>query len=91
MLRLFGLHSYWLSDEYHEIAQREIDKVDISQQYKFLVKLYCQPRWVQRLKQRLLHIAAGPIALLKRLKQKKKTSQKNIIINNKEYRKSMGL
>ena len=91
MLRLLGLHSYWLSDEYHEIAQQEIDKVDMHQQYEFLVKLYRQPRWVQRLKQRLLHIAAKPIYLLKRLKQKKKPAQTNIIINNKDYRKSMGL
>ena len=91
MLRLLGLHSYWISDEYHEIAQQEIDKVDMSLQYEFLVKLYSQPRWVQRLKQRLLRIAAGPIGLLKRLKQKKKTKQTNIIIDNREYRKSMGL
>ena len=91
MLRLLGLHSYWLSDEYHEIAQQEIDKVDMSRQYEFLVKLYRTPRWVQRLKQRLLRMVARPIALLKRFKQKKKTEQTNIIINNKEYRKSMGL
>lgn len=91
MLRLLGLHSYWLSDEYHEIAQQEIDKVDMSLQYNFLVKMYRKPRWVQRIKQRLLRIAVGPINLLKRLKQKKKTEQTNIIINNKEYRKSMGL
>ena len=91
MLRLLGLHSYWLRDEYHEIAQKEIDKVDMSQQYDFLVKLYRMPRWVQRLKQQLLRIVAVPIFLLKRLKQKKKTAQTNIIINNKEYRKSMGL
>lgn len=91
MLRLLGLHSYWLSDEYHEIAQREIDKVDISKQYSFLVKLYRTPRWVQRLKQRLLRMSAGPIGRLKRLKQKKKAVQINIIISNNEYRKSMGL
>ena len=91
MLRLLGLHSYWLSDEYHEIAQREIDKVDISQQYDFLVKLYRTSRLMQQFKQRLLRMAAGPISILKRLKQKKKTEQKNIVISNKEYRKSMGL
>lgn len=91
MLRLLGLHSYWLSDEYHALAQKELDKVDMSQQYDFLVKLYRTPRWVQRLKQRLLRMAARPIGLLKRLKQKKKTTQTNIIINNKDYRKSMRL
>ena len=91
MLRLLGLHSYWLSNEYHDIAQQEIDKVDMSQQYEFLVKLYRSPRWVQRFKQRLLQMAAGSIALLKRFKQKNKMVQTNIIITNKEYRKSMGL
>ena len=91
MLRLLGLHSYWLSNEYHDIAQQEIDKVDMSQQYEFLVKLYRSPRWVQRFKQRLLQMAAGSIALLKRFKQQKKMVQTNIIITNKEYRKSMGL
>ena len=91
MLRLLGLHSYWLSDEYHEIAQQEIDKVNMSQQYDFLVKLYRTPRWVQRSKQRLLRMSARPIDLLKRLKQKNKTIQTNIIISNNEYRKSMGL
>ena len=91
MLRLLGLHSYWLCKEYHDIAQQEIDKVDTSQQYEFLVKLYRSPRWVQRFKQRLLQMAAGSIALLKRFKQKNKTNQTNIIITNKEYRRSMGL
>ena len=91
MLRLLGLHSYWLSDEYHELAQKEIDKVDMSQQYDFLVKLYRTPRWQQKCKQRILQMASGPIALLKRLKQGKKTTHTNIVITNKEYRKSMGL
>ena len=91
MLRLLGLHSYWLSDEYHELAQKEIDKVDLSQQYDFLVKLYRTPRWQQKCKQRILQMASGPIALLKRLKQGKKTTHTKVVITNKEYRKSMGL
>ena len=91
MLRLLGLHSYWLSDEYHALAQKELDKVDTSQQYEFLVKLYRRPPWVQRFKQRLLQMVAEPIALLKRFKQKKKTNKTNVIITNKEYRRSMGL
>ena len=91
MLRLLGLHSYWLSDEYYELAQKEIDRVDMSQQYDFLVKLYRTPRWQQKCKQRILQMASGLIALLKRLKQGKNTTQANIVITNKEYRKSMGL
>ena len=91
MLRLLGLHSYWLSNEYHDIAQREIDKVDMSQQYEFLINLYRKPRWEQQFKQRLLQMGAGLITLLKRFKQKKKMVQANTIITNKEYRRSMGL
>ena len=91
MLRLLGLHSYWLSDEYHELAQKEIDKVDMNQQYDFLLKLYRTPRWQQKCKQRILQMASGPIALLKRLKQGKKTTHTKVVITNKEYRKSMGL
>ena len=91
MLRLLGLHNYWLSNEYYKLAQQELDKVDMSQQYAFLVRMYRQPRWVQKLKQRLLYLATGPISIMKRLKQKKKTNQVNTIINNTEYRKSIGL
>ena len=58
MLRLHGLYNYWLSDEYHEIAQNELDKVSWKDQYDFLVKMYDYPRWYLQMKQRFLRIAS---------------------------------
>lgn len=57
MLRLFGLYDYWLSDEYHNVAQQELDKVNVTGQRKFLVKLYKQPRWVQKIKMKVMKCA----------------------------------
>lgn len=88
MLRLLGLHNYWLSDEYHALAQQELDKVDMSQQYDFLVKLYRTPRWQQRIKQRILRIAAPLMHRLKQIRSKK-LDNINIIIDNKQYRESL--
>ena len=88
MLRLLGLHSYWLSDEYHEMAQREIDKVDMSQQYDFLLKLYRTPRWIQKMKQIIVRIIAPLKHKLKQLRSKK-SNNVNIIIDNKQYRESL--
>lgn len=88
MLRLLGLHSYWLSDEYHALAQREIDKVDMSQQHDFLVKLYRLPRWVQKIKQQLLQLVSRIKHILK-LVLSKCTAKAEIIVDNKQYRKTI--
>lgn len=58
MLRIHGLYAYWLSDEYHELVQRELNKVDWSNQHDFLVKMYRYPRWVLKVKQKILQIAS---------------------------------
>lgn len=58
MLRIHGLYNYWLSDEYHDIAQEELDKVYWNNQHNFLLKMYDKPRWFLKLKQRLLRIAS---------------------------------
>ena len=88
MLRLLGLHSYWLNDEYHEIAQQEIDKVDMSKQYEFLVKLYRTPRWIQKFKHRIVRIVAPIKHQLKQMPSKKNDNV-NIIVYNKQYRESL--
>lgn len=54
MLRLFGLYDYWLSDEYHDVAQRELDKVNLVGQRDFLIKIYKNPRWIQKIKSKLM-------------------------------------
>ena len=58
MLRLHGLYNYWLSDEYHEIAQKELDKVCWKDQHDFLIKMYDKPRWYLQMKQRLVRIVS---------------------------------
>lgn len=88
MLRLLGLHSYWLSDEYHALAQKELDKVDMSQQYDFLVKLYRTPRWKQRIKQRIVRTAVPLKHKLKQIRSKK-IDNVNVVIDNKQYRESL--
>ena len=58
MLRIYGLYNYWLSDEYHDIAQEELDKVCWTNQHDFLLKMYNRPRWFLKLKQGLLCFAS---------------------------------
>ena len=58
MLRLHGLYSYWLSEEYHEIAKKELDKVCWKDQHDFLVKMYDRPRWYLQMKQRFVRIVS---------------------------------
>ena len=42
-LRTYGLLPYYLSKEYHEIAKKELEKVDWNNQPKKTKKQYCQP------------------------------------------------
>ena len=58
MLRIHGLYNYWLSDEYHDIAQEELDKVCWTNQHDFLLKMYNRTRWFLKLKLGLLCFAS---------------------------------
>ena len=49
-LRVNGLLEYWLTDEYHDIAKRELAKVDWSKQPSSIKKLYAKPIWFLRAK-----------------------------------------
>lgn len=89
MLRLHGLYDYWLSDEYYELTQQELDKVDWSQQYDFLVKMYRFPRWILRIKQRLLRIASRIKHALLPMIFKNKKEDKALVVDNQQYRKSL--
>ena len=53
-LRTYGLLNYYISQAYHDAAQRELSKVDWSRQPTFCVKLYRKPVFYLRLRQRLL-------------------------------------
>jgi len=70
MLRLFGLHDYWLSDEFHDIAQREINKVNLSSQKDFLIQLYKTPRWIQKIISSIEKIGSAVKQWIIRLKAK---------------------
>lgn len=50
-LRVSGLKSYWISDEYHDAAARELKKVDWNKQPKSAIRLYKTPIWLLRAKQ----------------------------------------
>lgn len=49
-LRTYGLYPYYLSKEYHETAQAELDKVDWEKQPLETRRQYSQPLAVQRMK-----------------------------------------
>ncbi len=56
-LRTYGLFPYYLSKEYHSAAKQQLESVDWSHQDKKWVKLYKQPLWYLRARQKCL--AAG--------------------------------
>ena len=58
MLRVSGLMEYWLSDEYRDMAAKELAKVDWSKQPKRAKSQYEKPIWVIKAKRRFLHIVS---------------------------------
>ena len=58
MLRMSGLMEYWLSDEYRDMAAKELAKVDWSKQPKRAKSQYEKPIWVIKAKRRFLHIGS---------------------------------
>ena len=57
-LRVSGLLDYWLSDEYHDIAAKELKKVDWSKQSKSAQRQYKMPIWYLRAKRRFMQIGS---------------------------------
>ena len=51
--RLLGMHEYWLDCKYHNIAQKEIDKVDLNRHKDLYNKLYKTSWWLQYLMQKI--------------------------------------
>ena len=58
MLRVNGLMNYWLSDEYHDAAVAELEKVDWNKQPKAIVRQYKMPVAILKAKQSILHIGS---------------------------------
>lgn len=57
-LRVSGLMDYWLNERYHEIAEKEISKVDWSHLPPNTVKLYKRPIRLLKLQRRLMQIGS---------------------------------
>lgn len=57
-LRVQGLLEYWLSDEYHTIAEIELQKVDWSKHPQKAKNLYEQPIWWLQTQKRFMQIGS---------------------------------
>lgn len=57
-LRVNGLLEYWMSDEYHDIAQQELTKVDWNKQPTRVCKMYNTPIWFLRTKQGFMRVGS---------------------------------
>lgn len=57
-LRVSGLLEYWMSDEYHDIAKKELTKVDWSKQSAKVCKVYKTPIWWLRSKMNFMHVGS---------------------------------
>ena len=58
MLRVNGLLSYWLSNEYHDAAAAELKKVDWSMQPKNVKSRYEKPIWMQKAKRSIMRVGS---------------------------------
>lgn len=57
-LRVSGLLEYWMSDEYHDIAKKELTKVDWSKQSAKVCKVYKTPIWWLRSKMNFMRVGS---------------------------------
>ena len=58
-LRTFSLMPYLLSNEYHDLAQQELDKVEWAKQPEKVTKVYHQPLFLLRAKQAVNRIGSS--------------------------------
>lgn len=57
-LRLNGLLDYWMNPQYHDVAKKELAKVDWAQQPKCVIRTYRTPLWLLRVKRQVLKIGS---------------------------------
>lgn len=57
-LRVSGLLEYWLCPQYHDMAKRELAKVDWIQQPKSVIRTYRTPIWLLRVKRKIMQIGS---------------------------------
>ena len=57
-LRISGLMDYWLSDEYHDAAAAELEKVDWNKQPQSAKAQYEKPIWFLKAKRRFMQVGS---------------------------------
>lgn len=57
-LRVDGLLKYWLSEEYHDAAAKELEKVDWSKQPQKVIRIYHTPIWFLKAKCHFMQIGS---------------------------------
>lgn len=66
-IRAYGLWSYWLSPQYHSLAEEELEKVDKCNLDKYWKTVYRFPAWIMRGYDAFLRIGAITKAYISRL------------------------
>jgi len=57
-LRVNGIHDYWMSDAFHDVAARELAKVDWTKQPESVVRRYKMPIWLLKAQRRFMQIGS---------------------------------
>lgn len=67
-LRVNGLLDYWLCPQYHDLAKKELAKVDWVQQPKYVIRTYRTPIWLLRVKRKIMQIGSWCKQWLRRVR-----------------------
>ena len=67
-LRVKGLIEYWMSDEYYDLAAKELAKVDWSKQPASVKRIYKTPIWILKAKRQVMKWGSAVKQLIIRLK-----------------------
>ena len=70
-LRVGGLLDYWMSKEYHDLAAKELAKVDWNQQPDSVKRIYKTPIWMLKLKRQVMKWGSAVKQYVIRLKAKR--------------------
>lgn len=67
-LRVNGLLDYWMSPQYHDVAKKELAKVDWTQQPQSVIRTYRTPIWLLRVKRKIMQIGSRCKQWLRRVR-----------------------
>ena len=66
-LRINGLYQYYISDAYHNVALKELSKINWTTQTRNVYKKYHRPIWIERFRYRLSQMGASVKTYIKSL------------------------